>query len=313
MDMEFIIVLLAAAVKIGTPLLFATLGETITEKSGNLNLGVEGMMLMGAVIGFTAGHQTGSPAWALIGAMAAGGAGALIFAFLTITLRANQIVTGLALTIFGGGFSGFLGKSMMGMVVPEGIKSFFAPLSIPILSNIPIVGRVFFQQDIFVYLGYVMAIVLGLYFSYTRTGLNLAMTGENPAAADAAGIPVARYRYIHTIIGGFLCGLAGAYLSLVYVPAWQENVTAGRGWIAVALVIFCGWSPLKALFGAYLFGMLDILGLRIQKFDIQVSPYFIDMVPYVVTIAILVLSAFSKNRRKGSPAALGLSYFREER
>ena len=313
MDWEFIIVLLAAAVKVGTPLLFATLGETVTEKSGNLNLGVEGMMLMGAVIGFSAGHATGNPYLALLGAMAAGGFGALIYAFLTITMRSNQIVTGLALTIFGGGISGFLGQKMMGQVVPDTVKSLFAQLKIPVLSDIPFIGRILFQQDIFVYMGYLMAIALGIYFYNTRPGLNLSMVGENPAAADAAGINVAFYRYSHTVFGGVLCGLAGAYLSLVYVPVWQENVTAGRGWIAVALVIFCAWSPYRVLFGAFLFGILDVFGLRIQKFDVQISRYFIDMVPYLVTIFILVISSFGKTKRRVSPASLGLSYFREER
>jgi simple sugar transport system permease protein len=254
----------SAAIVAGTPLLFATLGEIITEKSGNLNLGVEGMMLMGAVMGFMVGLKTNSPFLALLAAAVAGGAGALIYAFLTVTLRANQVVSGLTLTIFGTGFSGFIGKSLVGEIMTPGIRSFFAPVKVPLLSKIPVVGPVLFNQDLFVYLGYILAVILGIYMYKTSWGLNLTAVGENPAAADVASISVSMYKYIHILTGGALCGLGGAYLSLVYVPAWQENITSGRGWIAVALVIFATWNPYKALFGSYLFGGLDIIGFRIQ-------------------------------------------------
>ncbi len=304
---------LHAAIVAGTPLLFATLGEIITERSGNLNLGVEGMMLMGSVMGFMVGMSTGNAALALLAAMIAGACGALIFAFLTITLRANQVVSGLTLTIFGSGFSDFVGQDLIGQIAPEGLRLFFRPYTIPLLGDIPIIGPVLFRQDAFVYLGYVTSILLGVYLYRTSMGLNLRAVGENPGAADAAGINVTLYKYVHTLLGGALCGLGGAYLSLVYVPALSEGVTAGRGWIAVALVIFATWNPYKALFGAYLFGGLDIIGFRIQDWGINVSPYFIDMLPYLVTITVLVVVSMKKSKEKAPPNGLSIAYFREER
>jgi len=304
---------LAAAIVAGTPLLFATLGEILSEKVGHLNLGVEGMMLMGAVMGFMVGLKTGSPLLAMLAAMAAGGAGALIYAFLTISLRANQVVTGLALTIFGTGFASYAGQSLVGEVAPNGIKSFFAPYSIPLLSKIPILGPILFKQDPFIYFGYIIAVVIGIYLYKTSMGLNMMSIGENPSAADAVSINITLYKYIHIVLGGALCGLGGAYLSLVYVPTWQENVTAGRGWIAVALVIFAAWNPYKALIGAYLFGGLDIIGFYIQGTRFQVSQYLVDMLPYLVTIGILVVVSMRKSKKNAPPNALGNAYFREER
>lgn len=301
------------AVQAGTPLLFATLGEITTEKVGNLNLGVEGMMLVGAVAGFSVGFMTHSPLLALLGAFAAGGLAALIFAFLTVTLRVNQVVTGLSLTIFGTGVAGFAGKTLAGKLVPEDVKSFFADTKIPLLGDIPVVGKVLFQQDWFVYLGYLLVIVLGIYLFKTKIGLNLRMVGENPAAADASGINVSLYKYVHILLGGALCGLGGAYLTLVYVPAWQENITAGRGWIAVALVIFATWNPYKALLGSYFFGALSIAGLYLQKYDIKMSLFLIDMLPYVVTIIVLIFISMKKVRENSPPKALGEPYFREDR
>lgn len=304
---------LGHAIQAGTPLLFATLGEGITEKSGNLNLGVEGMMLMGAVIGFQVGLTTENPIAALLGAMLAGALGGLIYAFLTVSLRANQVVSGLSLTIFGTGFSSFMGQKLVGQPVPEALKGTFATCKIPLLGDIPFLGPILFQQDIYVYLGYITAIALGIYMYNTRKGLNLRVVGENPAAADAAGINVVLYKYAHILLGGALCGLGGAYLSLVYVPAWQENVTAGRGWIAVALVIFTTWSPYKALLGSYLFGGLDIIGFRLQKYDIKVPQNIIDMLPYVVTIVVLIFISMKKSKENAPPKGLGNPYFREDR
>jgi len=302
-----------AAVVAGTPLLYAILGEVITEKAGNLNLGVEGMMLIGAVIGFKVALITQSPWLALEGAMIAGGIAALIYALLTVSLRANQVVTGLTLTIFGTGFSSFMGKNLMGEVVPDNIKLAFADFPLPLLSHIPVLGQVFFNQGILVYGGYIATILAGLYLYNTQSGLNLRAVGENTAAADAAGIKISLYKYIHIIIGGVLCGLAGAYLSLVYIPSWQENVTAGRGWIAVALVIFCKWNPYRVLVGAFLFGGLDIIGFRLQKYSFYISQYLIDMLPYLVTIIILIVVSARKSISGLPPANLGDSYFREER
>jgi general nucleoside transport system permease protein len=311
--MEALISFLTAAIVAGTPLLFATIGEIITERSGNLNLGVEGMMLMGAVMGFMVGVMTGNAALALLAAMIAGACGALIFAFLTITLRANQVVSGLTLTIFGTGFSSFIGQPLVGQIAPESIRNFFRPYTIPLLGDIPVIGPILFRQDAFVYLGYMASILLGIYLYKTSRGLNLRAVGENPGSADAVGINVNLYKYIHTLLGGALCGLGGAYLSLVYVPAWQEGVTAGRGWIAVALVIFATWNPYKALFGAFLFGGLDIIGFRMQGLGINVSQYFIDMLPYVVTIVVLVVVSMKKSKENAPPKGLGNAYFREER
>lgn len=311
--MDAVISFLAAAIVAGTPLLFATLGEIITEKSGNLNLGVEGMMLMGAVTGFGVGLSTGNPILAIISAAIAGGIGGLVFAFLTISLRANQVVTGLTLTIFGTGFASFVGKSFVGAMSPESIRLFFRPIDIPVLGSIPFIGPIFFRQDAFVYLSYITVIALGLYLYNTSKGLNLRAIGENPGAADAASININLYKYLHILLGGALAGLGGAYLSLVYIPAWQEGVTAGRGWIAVALVIFAVWNPYKAIIGAYVFGGLDILGFRLQGTNIQISQYLLSMLPYLVTIGVLVAISMRKSKRNSPPKGLGIPYFREER
>jgi len=306
-------IFLAAAVVAGTPLLFATVGELITEKSGSLNLGVEGMMLMGACIGFVVGLSTGNPLLALLGAAAAGAGGALIFALITVTLRANQVVTGLTLTIFGAGFSRFVGQDMVGAVIPAELRTSFAKINLPFLSDIPFFGPVFFKQDSFVYLGYVVVLIATLYLYKTRVGLNMRAVGENAAAADASGINVSLYKYVHIVLGGALCGLGGAYLSLVTVPIWQVDVVGGRGWIAVALVIFAAWNPIKALLTAFLFGGLSILGLRLQSMGVHVSQYLVDMIPYMATILIVIISTM-RNRKEGLPPGdLGNAYFREER
>ncbi|MDD4564729.1 MAG: ABC transporter permease [Eubacteriales bacterium] len=304
---------LAAAVVAGTPLLFATLGELITEKAGNLNLGVEGMMLMGAVMGFAVGLWTGNPYLALLGAMGAGASGAAIYAILTVSLRANQVVTGLTLTIFGIGFASFVGKSFMGVPASASVKSVFATLEIPLLSKISIIGPVFFRQDILIYFGYLITICASVYLWKTKNGLNLKAVGENAAAADASGINVNLYKYVHIILGGALCGLGGAYMSLVTVPVWQENVVAGRGWIAVALVIFASWKPSRALIGAFLFGGLNILGYRLQSMGIHVSQYIVDMVPYLATILIVIISTRKNRKEDMGPADLSNPYFREDR
>lgn len=242
-----------------------------------------------------------------------GAVGAFIYAFLTIELRANQTVTGLALSIFGAGFSSFMGKTLGGMSVPMSVRQFFNPVFIPILRDIPLLGQVFFNQDIYVYLGYICAIVMGIYLYKTRGGLILRAVGEDPATADAAGVNISLYKYVHTLIGGALCGLGGAYLSLVYVPTWQENIVAGRGWIAVALVIFSTWNPIKAIAGAFIFGGLDIIGFRLQGTQFAVNQYIIDMLPYLVTIFVLVFVSMKKSKDNSPPKGLGVPYFREER
>lgn len=313
--MSFINILtfiLTGAVTAGTPLLFATLGEIITEKVGQLNLGVEGMMLIGAVMGFSAALSTGNPVLGILTGMIAGACGALIFAFLTITLRANQIVSGLSLTIFGTGFSSFVGQRMVGQSLADSVRDTFAITKIPLLGDIPIIGQALFNQNILVYIGYVASIVLAIYLYKTKIGLNLRMVGENPGAADTAGISVSLYKYIHILMGGMLCGIGGAYMSLITVPSWQDNVTGGRGWIAVALVIFVTWNPYKAMLGSYFFGALSILGLYLQSY-VPIPQSIFDMLPYIATIFVLVMISLKKSKENNPPKALGEPYFREER
>ncbi|EHI97705.1 ABC-type transporter, integral membrane subunit [Clostridium sp. DL-VIII] len=304
---------LSSAVIAGTPLLFATLGCVLGEKVGNLNLGIEGMMLMGAIGGFIIGYNTGNVILAFLCSGLLGAVGALIYAVLTVSLRASQVVTGLALAIFGSGFSSFIGKAYVGQTLSDNFRNALAPAKIPLISDIPFIGAALFNQSAFVYFGYLCAIVIFIYLNFTKYGLNMKMIGENPYAADAAGINVSLYKYANLLIGGALCGLGGSFLSLVYIPSWAENVTAGRGWIAVALVIFIGWNPLKAIFGAILFGGLDILGIRLQGTGIEVNQYFIAMLPYAATIIVLVLGGLKKNNLNSSPQALGEPYFREDR
>nr|WP_315024764.1 ABC transporter permease [uncultured Aminipila sp.] len=304
---------LAACVVAGTPLVFATVGELITEKSGSLNLGVEGMMLMGAVMGFVAAYNTGNPVLAILCAALAGAGGALIFAIITVTFRANQTVTGLTLTIFGTGFASFVGQPMIGFSLPGSVSSFFAKTPIPVLGDIPVLGPIFFKQDLFVYFAYIIVIFFCVYMYKTRLGLNMRAVGENAAAADASGINVALYKYAHIIVGGALCGLGGAYLSLIRVPIWQSDVVTGRGWIAVALVIFASWNPVKALIGAIFFGGLSILGLRLQAMGFTISQYLVDMIPYLATVIIVIISSHKKKKENQPPADLGNNYFREER
>jgi len=295
----------------GTPLLFATLGELITEKAGHLNLGVEGMMLMGAIAGFAFAGTTGNPILALVAAMVAGGLSALIYGFLTISLRSNQVVTGLALTIFGTGLSSYIGTAYVGQKIPTNVVDFFKPIEIPLLSKIPLLGPVFFNQDIMVYAAFILALIMGIYLHHTRQGLNLKAVGENPSAADGAGIHIGLYKYIHILIGGALCGLGGAYLSVVEVPVWQDKITGGRGWIAIALVIFCKWSPYKALFAAYLFGGLSIVGLRLQHLSVPTELW--TALPYIFTILVLIISSVRQSKENEAPKGLSIPYFREER
>ena len=308
-----LITLFAAAIGAATPLLFATIGEIYTEKAGNLNLGVEGMMIMGAVIGFGTGFVTGNPYLAMLGAMLAGAVGGGIYALLTITLRANQVASGLALTIFGEGFASFVGQAWVGHSAPETVKTLFRTVEIPGLSSIPFLGDVFFKQNLFVYLSYILVFGSLFYFKRTRWGNNLRAVGENAGAADASGINIEAYKYVHIIFGGALAGLGGAYLSLVTVPVWQEGITGGRGWIAVALVIFASWKPLKAMVGAILFGGLDIIGFRLQGMGIHISQYLIDMLPYLSTIAVIIVSTRKNKPEDKPPKDLSVPYFREER
>jgi len=310
MEIAFFVSILAVTVEAGTSLLYATIGEIFTERSGILNLGLEGMMLMGAASGFIVAKNT-EAVWAgLVAAMIVGGLLALIHAFLTITLRANQVVCGLALTIFGTGLANFLGRSYVGLIGPK-----FVGISLPVLGDIPVLGEALFRQDILVYAIYLLVPLAWLYLYKTRPGLHLRAVGENPQAADALGVNVAGLRYLYTILGGMLVGLGGAHLSLAYTPGWTEGLTAGRGWIAIALVIFATWSPARAVVGAILFGGINAVQFRMQAAGTNIPAPFLNMLPYIATIVVLVIitwwEAFSK--RIGAPAALGLAYVREEK
>ncbi len=317
MDLALLTSILAVTVRAGTSLLYATLGETLTERAGILNLGVEGMMLMGAMSAFAAAYHTGSLAAGVLTAMLVGGILALIHAFLSITLRADQVVSGLSLTIFGTGLASFLGqrlgpegKPLVGLIGPQ-----FKRFPLPGLSQVPFVGESLFHQDLLVYCMYLL-VPLAWYFLYkTRPGLHLRAVGENPHTADAMGIDVIGVRYFYTILGGMLVGLGGAHLSLAYTPGWTENLTGGRGWIAIALVIFAMWDPLRAVVGAILFGGINAVQFRMQAAGTTIPAAFLNMLPYLFTVVVLVLITWWETFRKrvGAPAALGLPYMREER
>ena len=313
------VVVLAAAVAYGTPLLFAALGELLAERSGVLNLGVEGMMLMGAVIGFLCVQHVGGSAGvalpiAVVAAAVAGGGCALILAFLVVTLRANQIVSGLALTIFAGaaGLSSYIGNDFE--LADDPARFSFEPLNALGLGDLPVLGPVVFEQTWLVYASWLAVAAVAFYLWRTRPGLNVRAVGESPAAADAMGIDVTRYRYLHTVAGGALAGIGGACFSLALTPQWVDGLTAGAGWIAIALVIFAFWRPDLCLVGAYVFGGLSALPLILQARGVTIAPQLFQALPYVMTILVLVLvSTGTARRRLGAPAALGIPYVREER
>ena len=310
------------------PLLYGTVGEIMVEKSGSLNLGVEGIMFMGGAIGlggvFYYEKAVESPSAflaVLIGllcAFIAGGIASLIFSFLTITLRANQNVTGLALTIFGTGFGNFFGGSIsklaggVGQISVKVTGSAYTA-KIPGLSEIPVIGDLFFSYGFMTYLCIIAAVVLSVFLFKTRYGLNLRAIGENPGTADAAGINVTKYKYLSTCIGAGLAGLGGLYFVMEYSGGtWTDNGFGDRGWLAVALVIFALWKPLNAIWGAFLFGALYILYLYIPGLGRSMQEVF-KALPYVVTIIVLVFTSFRKKKEHQPPAGLGLPYFREER
>jgi len=311
---------LQLSVQLGTPFLLATLGGILCEKSGNLNLGIEGMMMLGAFFGFMGGIRTQSAGAGVLLAAAGGAMGALLYAVITVTLRGNQTVTGFALTIFGTGLANLLGKPYAGMMMPGSVTAALGTREVPLLSKLPLLGPAIFSQSFFIYLSLVLAVLLWVYLQKTRFGLALRMVGEYPGAADVSGINVNLNKYIHILVGGALCGLGGGYLSLVYVPYWQDNITAGIGWIAVALVIFSGWNPVRAIFGCYLFGILKGMALKFQGVSISVlglkitpATQVMDMMPYILTVVVLLVSALSAKHRHAGPAGVGRPYFREDR
>ena len=317
-----------AAVLAGTPLLFGTLGEILSEKAGNLNLGVEGMMFMGAIGGLASvfllevGLDVQIVGWlavliAIAGSFLIGALGALIYSVLVVSLRTQQNVTGLALAIFGVGFGNFFGDflrrySPAGSVSVSGAaRAGFANLRIPVLSDIPVIGPLLFGYNILVYLGLAIAIGMAIFLNRTRFGLNLRAVGESPATADAASINVTRYKYLATCIGGGICGIGGMYIAMVATGGvWNHNAVYGFGWISVALVIFATWNPWRALIGSFIFGGLTILRFYIP-FGIPMQIY--DIFPFIATILVLVFTSIRQTKEHKPPAHVGVNYFREER
>lgn len=319
MNENLFVILAASAIVYGTPLLYAAVGELLAERAGVLNLGVEGMMLVGAVSGIWTVQHVGGPAWivlivAILVASLSAAATALIHAFLTITLRANQIVSGLAITIFAGaaGLSSYLGN--IGNLGSQPARHHFSPIDVLGLADTPVVGPVLFHHSALVYASWVLVVATTYYLFRTRPGLHLRSVGESPQTADVMGINVTRYRYAHVLVGGALAGIGGACYSLAITPTWLEGMTSGAGWIAIALVIFAFWRPDLALVGAYLFGGFSSLGFTLQARGWKLPPELFSSLPYLMTIVVLVLvSGGWAKRRLGAPAALGIPYVREER
>ena len=325
---DLLILLIVAAITYGTPLLFGTLGEILTEKSGNLNLGVEGIMFMGGAFGLGGVYYyeklTAAPSGAaailvaLVCAFLAGAAASLIFSFLTTTLRANQNVTGLALAIFGTGVGQFAGEMMRvragGYVtISNALKDVFTASPFPqVLKDIPYVGRILFGGSTFFYLGILLAVGMHLFLRKSKKGLYLRAVGESPATADSAGINVTRYKYLATVIGGGISAIGGVvYITTTAGCTWNNEGLSGVGWLAVALVIFCLWRPLSAIWGSVLFGALMILYMRLQLSFVPTELY--KILPYVVTVIVLIITSLRNSKDKQPPEALGLAYFREDR
>ena len=319
MNNSILVVVLASAVAYGTPLLYAALGALLSERAGVLNLGVEGMMLVGAVTGFWAvQHVGGAGAVSLVVALLVAALGgvvvATIHAFLSITMRANQIVSGLALSIFAGGagLSSYLGNDLG--LGNQPARHAFQNIDVFGLADTPVVGPILFGQTALVYGSWATVLLVWLYLSRTRVGLNARAVGESPAAADAVGINVTLYRYGHVLAGGALAGVGGACFSLSITPQWVDGLTSGAGWIAIALVIFAFWRPELCLVGAYFFGAFQALPFTLQARGVTLAPELFQALPYALTVVVLaLLSSKGARRRLGAPGALGIPYVREER
>ncbi|MBL8587114.1 MAG: ABC transporter permease [Methylobacteriaceae bacterium] len=301
MSAEALNLVLFTVITAATPLLIAALGELVVERAGVLNLGVEGMMIVGAAVGFAAGYSTGSALIGALAGMAAGATLAALFALLVVGLATNQVASGLALTIFGLGVSGLIGAGFVGL------KREAAPhLAIPGLSDLPFVGKLIFGHDLFVYAGLALTVGVWWFLTRTRAGLTLRAIGDNHASGHALGLPVRRVRVQAILFGGACAGLAGAYLSLAYTPFWTPGMTAGRGWIALALVVFASWRPWRALAGALLFGGATTLQLHAQAWGgVRIPAQFMSALPYVVTIVALIVLSVWDRRGTTAPAALG--------
>lgn len=305
-----LISLLYTTVKSGTIILFPTIGEIFTERSGVLNMGIEGMMLIGAFIGFIVAYLTKNPYLGFIAGTLAGGLYSLIHAFITITLQGNQVVSGLALAIFAGGLTNFFGQNFANLRLKAPLKA----IPLPGLSRIPIIGEVFFNQDLIVYLSYIMVVVMWFILYKTKGGVHLRAVGENAQAANAMGVNVYVTRYFWTFFGGLLAGAGGAYLTTGYAPFWLDSMTAGRGWIALALVIFSMWDPLVAMIGAYLFGSLDALQFQLQAAGTTIPAALLTMQPYLLTFIVMVIATvILRVRHIGVPKELGVPFSKEER
>jgi len=295
--------LLTSTVVAATPLVFAALGETVVEKSGVLNLGIEGMMLTGAVAGFAATYASGNAGLGFVAAAAAGVALSLIFAFLTLTLQTNQVATGLALTLFGTGLSAFVGHDLAGTPLPS-----LSHVHLPVLSDIPVVGPLLFNYDPMVYVAIILFFCIQWFLTKSHTGLKLRAVGESPTVAHAIGQSVAKTRYLSVMFGGATAGVAGAYLSLVQTPMWVEDMSAGKGWIALALVVFGTWKPLRVVLGALLFGGITQLELFAQN-SVPIPAEFLSMLPYAATVVVLVIICRDpKTILLNQPASLGRSF-----
>ena len=306
--MDSLTILLNCAIASGTSILFAAVGEVITEKSGVLNLGLEGIMLIGAFSGFLIAHLTSSLSLAVLGAFIFGAVFGLLHAFLTVILRANQVVSGLSITILGGAIASFFGKNLVGKVAVS-----FTNLKIPYLCDIPVIGA-FFKQNELVYFSYLFVILAAVFLYKTKYGLYLRVIGESPETADSMGLSVIKYRFFATIVGSGFAAIGGAYLSLAETPSWMDQMTGGRGWIAIAIVIFAAWNPIYAAFGSYLFGGLVALQFRLQAFGYDVNVYFLKMLPYLITLLTLIIFSSKKFRKTYGPiASLGIPYDRESK
>lgn len=326
--MNVIINFLFESIKTGTPLLLGTTGEIITEKSGSMNLGVEGMMAVGAISGYYFGCAANSFLIALLAAFFSAALCGLIFAFLTVTMQANQNVTGLALTIFGNGIYAFIGRSLANSnsfpAMSGRMLLFSNDTGIPVLKDIPYAGKLLFSYNYFVYIALMIAVGLWIYITRTKQGLRLRAVGENPGAADACGVNITLYKYLNAVGGAGICGIGGLYMAMVINRgAWNPNWINGFGWIAVALVIFAGWSPMKAIFGSCFFGLFNTLqawkGNLSDAFPkvfgwLGLLPAeFYQMLPFLITAVVLIISSVRSKKHNAAPAYVGINYFREER
>jgi simple sugar transport system permease protein len=303
-NLEQWIAILVSTITAATPLIYAALGALVCERAGVLNLGVEGMMLIGAIAAFAVAVSSGSLLLAYAAAMAASAAMALLFAVLTLTLQANQVATGLALALFGSGSSAFLGQEFVGIPVQR-----VPAVSLPWLSELPLLGPLLFRHDVLVYLSLLLYGAVAYFLYRSHAGLRLRAIGESPPVAHALGEPVIRIRYLAVVFGGAMSGVAGAYLSTALTPMWVEGMTAGRGWIVLALVVFATWKPARVLLGAYLFGGVTVLQLYAQGLGVRVPGELMSMLPYLATIVVLVLICRDpKTILLNQPASLGRSF-----